>query len=101
MPTGDQNPHAQQLADVRIAIGEIDEEMVALIARRERLVRIAGTLKADAAAVTSPQRIEQVIANVRALAIDSKVSPEVVEATYRAMMEALIQLELKVQRSNF
>lgn len=101
MVTDDENAHRQQLADVRTAIDEIDGEMVALIARRERLVRIAGTLKEDAAAVRSPQRVEQVISTVRSLAVESKVSPEVVEKTYRSMIEAFIELELKVQRSSF
>lgn len=101
MASDDENVHIQQLADVRTAVDEIDEEMVALIARRERLVRIAGTLKSDAAAVRSPQRIEQVISSVRSLAVDSKVSPEIVETTYRAMIDAFIELELKVQRSSF
>lgn len=101
MVTDDENAHRQQLADVRTAIDEIDAEMVALIARRERLVRIAGTLKEDAAAVRSPERIEQVISTVRSLAAESKISPKVVEATYRSMIEAFIELELKVQRSSF
>lgn len=99
MASDDEN--VRQLADVRAAIDEIDEEMVALIARRERLVRIAGTLKNDAAAVRSPERVEQVISTVRELADDSKVSPEVVEATYRAMIDAFTEIELKVQRTSF
>ncbi|MEW1784940.1 chorismate mutase, partial [Arthrobacter sp. NPDC080086] len=36
-----------QLAAVRVAVDEVDEQIVALIGRRERLIRIAGTLKAD------------------------------------------------------
>lgn len=101
MASDDENAHTQQLANVRAAIDEIDEEMVALIGRRERLVRIAGSVKADAAEVRSPERVEQVVSTVRSLAAESKVSPEIVEATYRAMIDAFIELELKVQRSSF
>ncbi|MDJ0355477.1 chorismate mutase [Paenarthrobacter sp. PH39-S1] len=86
-----------QLSAVRIAINEVDEQMVTLIARRERLVRIAGTLKADKAAVLAPARVDQVIDRVRQLAAEKKVDPEVAEATYRAMISAFIELELRVQ----
>ncbi len=86
-----------QLSAVRIAINEVDEQMVTLIARRERLVRIAGTLKEDKAAVRAPARVEQVIEHVRQLAAEKKVDPEVAEATYRAMISAFIELELRVQ----
>lgn len=64
-------------------------------------MRIFGTLKENAAAVTSPKRIAQVIADVRAPAVDPKVRAEFVEATFRTMIDAVIQGELKVQRSSF
>ena len=41
----------EQLAAVRVAVDEVDEQIVMLIARRERLIRIAGTLKGDDAEV--------------------------------------------------
>ncbi|BAS09223.1 chorismate mutase [Arthrobacter sp. Hiyo4] len=44
----------EQLAAVRIAVDEVDEQIVTLIARRERLIRIAGTLKGDDAEVRAP-----------------------------------------------
>ncbi|MCU1572534.1 MAG: chorismate mutase [Micrococcaceae bacterium] len=97
MDTKDQRAQREQLAAVRVAINEVDEQMVTLIARRERLIRIAGTLKADPAAVRAPARVEQVIAHVRSVAEAKNVDPVVVEATYRAMIEAFIELELKVQ----
>ena len=51
----------EQLAAVRMAVDEVDEQIVTLIARRERLIRIAGTLKADGAEVRAPGRVERVI----------------------------------------
>ena len=44
----------EQLAAVRVAVDEVDEQIVSLIGRRERLIRIAGTLKADSAEVKPP-----------------------------------------------
>ncbi|WP_082677866.1 chorismate mutase [Leucobacter chromiiresistens] len=86
------------LADVRRRIDAIDRRMVALIAERQACVVQAGSLKADAAAVRAPARVEQVIARVRALAVEQGASPDVVEATYRALIGAFISLELDVHR---
>lgn len=88
----------EDLAEVRTAIDELDREIVTLIARRQRWVVKAGALKRGLVvdAVKAPARVEGVIAHVRELAADSGASPEVVEATYRAMISAFIALELSV-----
>lgn len=91
---------AEQLKAVRVAINEVDEQMVGLISRRERLVRRAGSLKNDDESVRAPARVEQVIANVRGFAEKNSVDPTVVERTYRAMIEAFIDYELKVRREH-
>lgn len=98
--TGQESQTSQnnQLTAVRVAINEIDEQMVKLISRRERLVRRAGSLKKDDASVRAPARVEQVIANVRSYAEELDVDPTVVEQTYRAMIDAFIEYELRVRR---
>jgi chorismate mutase/predicted N-acetyltransferase YhbS len=83
--------------DIRSIRGEIDRldrRMVALLAERETLVRRAGRLKTDAAAVRAPQRVTQVVERVRSTATELGASPDVVERTYRAMIGAFIDLEL-------
>ncbi|MCU1633392.1 MAG: chorismate mutase [Micrococcaceae bacterium] len=94
----DEEQNAQQLMAVRDAINEVDEQIVSLISRRERLVRRAGTLKRDDASVRAPARVEQVITNVRGYASKLGVDPTVVEHTYRAMISAFIEFELRVRR---
>lgn len=94
----DETDTAGKLGAVREAINEVDEQMVGLISRRERLVRRAGALKHDDASVRAPARVEQVISNVRGYAEKQGVDPAVVEETYRAMISAFIELELKVRR---
>ncbi|MGY1607311.1 chorismate mutase [Geodermatophilus sp. SYSU D00700] len=84
------------LADVRSAIDRLDEDLVALLARRERLVRAAARFKTDAAAVRAPGRVEQVVARARRLAAARGASPEVAERVYRAMIAAFVDLELSV-----
>ena len=51
-----------ELAEIRRAIDGLDEQIVELIARRQALVKAAGTLKTDAESVRAPDRVEQVIA---------------------------------------
>ncbi|MDJ0320019.1 chorismate mutase [Pseudarthrobacter sp. PS3-L1] len=89
-----------QLAAVRIAVDEVDEQIVALIARRERLIRIAGTLKGDDAEVRAPGRVERVIEHVRSVAVKKDVDPDIVESTYRSMISGFIELEMKVHHEN-
>jgi isochorismate pyruvate lyase len=86
------------LDDIRAGIDRIDDEIVALIARREGLVRAAGALKADAHAVRAPDRVEQVVAGARLRAVEAGADPEVVEQVYRAMITAFIALELTEHR---
>ncbi|MBF9128926.1 chorismate mutase [Plantactinospora sp. S1510] len=86
------------LAEIRARIDLLDREVVRLLGERETLVRQAGRLKSDDAAVRAPDRVAQVIARVRAMAEETGASPEVVERTYRAMIGAFIDLELAVHR---
>ncbi|EXG82994.1 chorismate mutase [Cryptosporangium arvum] len=95
----DRRTTADQLTEVRSAIDALDREIVGLLARREEFVRRAGRLKADSDAVRAPARVEQVISKVRGLAAESGADPAVVEATYRAMIAAFIDLELRVHRT--
>lgn len=81
------------LAGIRAGIDALDAEIVALLARREELVRRAAPLKADDAAVRAPARVEQVIARVRGLAAEAGASPDTVERIYRGMIAAYIDLE--------
>ncbi|HSU48506.1 MAG TPA: chorismate mutase [Arthrobacter sp.] len=90
----------EQLAAVRIAVDEVDEQIVTLIARRERLIRIAGTLKGDDAEVRAPGRVERIIEHVRSAAKKKDIDPDIVESTYRAMISAFIELELRIHKEN-
>ncbi|MCB5282477.1 chorismate mutase [Arthrobacter sp. AL08] len=90
----------EQLAAVRVAVDEVDEQIVSLIGRRERLIRIAGTLKADSAEVRAPGRVERVIEHVRTTAQQKDIDVDLIEKTYRAMVDAFITLELEVYKAS-
>ncbi|KSU77859.1 isochorismate pyruvate lyase [Pseudarthrobacter enclensis] len=90
----------EQLAAVRVAVDEVDEQIVTLIARRERLIKIAGTLKGDDAEVRAPDRVEKIIEHVRSAAVAKDIDPDIVESTYRAMISGFIELEMRVHKDN-
>jgi len=82
------------LAEIRARIDGLDGELDRLLAERQSLVQAAASFKKDAAAVRAPDRVEQVIASVRARAAEAGLSPAVAEAVWRAMISAFIELEL-------
>jgi chorismate mutase len=86
----------ETLGEVRTNIDRIDHQIVALIGERGSYVREAARFKANPAAVEDKARVEQIIARLRALAVDDKAPPDVVEATYRALIAAYTDEERKV-----
>jgi chorismate mutase len=84
------------LAEVRGNIDRIDRQILALIAERGSFVHEAARFKADPDAVEDPRRVEQIIARIRGLAEAKQLSPEVAEATYRAMIGAFTAEERRI-----
>lgn len=84
----------QSLEEVRAQIDGIDRQIVSLLAERGAYVRQAARFKKNADEVRAPQRAEQVIAKVTALAAELGADPDVTERVYRAMIAAFIEAEL-------
>lgn len=82
------------IEEVRANIDAIDRQLVGLIAERGSFVMQAARFKKTTDDVKAPQRVEQVIAKVRALASELGANPEVVDAVYRSMIAAFIHAEL-------
>jgi isochorismate pyruvate lyase len=87
------------LDDVRAAIDRIDDQIVALLAQRQEQVRAAAAFKADDVAVRAPDRRAALMARVRERAEAEGADPDVVAATYTAMVDAFIGLELGEHRA--
>lgn len=83
------------LNEVRDNIDKIDRKIVNLLAQRGALVTQAASFKKTTDEVKAPNRVEQVIAKVTALAQEQGANPAVVECVYRAMIAAFIEAELK------
>ncbi|CAA2105314.1 chorismate mutase [Variovorax paradoxus] len=86
-------PLCANLGEVRENIDRLDREIVALLAERGRYVKDAARFKADAFQVSAPQRQQEVIDKVKALAGEKGAYPEVVEAAYRALIAGFIARE--------
>lgn len=86
-------PLCGNLAEVRENIDALDRKIVALLAERGRYVKDAARFKRDAFQVSAPQRQQEVIDKVRALAEKEGAYPEVVEAAYRALIAGFIARE--------
>ena len=87
-------PQAATLGELRHKIDALDDEIVALMARRALCVRDAARFKRDLFQVSAPARQAQVFARVRALAAPHEAAfpglCDVVDATYRTMVAAFI-----------
>jgi isochorismate pyruvate lyase len=86
------------LAEVRERIDELDVHIVRLLAQRFEYARQAATFKASAAEVPAPARAQEVIGKVRGLAMENGAPPEGVEAVYRALIGAMIAVELNLHK---
>lgn len=84
------------LEQVRGNIDRIDAQMIALMAERAQYVAEAGRFKKDVASVHDGARVERIIVRVRAMAAERKLSPDVAEATYRAMIAAFTDYERRL-----
>lgn len=86
-------PRCADMKEVRAAIDAIDKRLVALIAERLHYIDEAARIKSERNAVRDEARIADVLAKTRAEALRLGCDPEVVEAAYRALVEASIAHE--------
>lgn len=87
----------ETMADLRVCIDKIDNELVALLAERERYTDRAPDLKArEGIAARAPSRVDTVLANVRGKALASGLDPDLAEAMWRIMIETVIAREEQV-----
>ena len=90
------NPTAREavLRPLRDRIDAIDEQLVALIAERLRVVdEVVSVKQAQGLPARLDERIEQVVARVRASAERLDAPPELVDVLWRTMIEWVITYE--------
>ena len=85
--------HCRTMADVRRNIDALDVRIVALMAERSGYVAQAAQIKQNAGQVHDQARIEFIVDRVTAMAREQGAPEAVIEAAYRAMIDAFIAFE--------
>jgi isochorismate pyruvate lyase len=88
-----------RLAEIRVQIDYIDEQIVKLIAERSIFVEEAAKYKNDLADVSASARVEEVITKVTKLADQSGLAAPIAEQVYRTMIRCFVDEETKVYKS--
>ncbi len=83
----------ESMADVRRHIDALDDHIVSLLAERGAYVAQAARIKQHADQIVDTARIEFIIDRVCLKARKAGASEAVMEATYRAMIDAFIDFE--------
>jgi isochorismate pyruvate lyase len=83
-----------EMSDVRRLIDELDEELVALLAKRQRQIERAARVKpALGIPANVPERVDEVLAHVLGVARREGLSVEVAMNLWRAVIDWSIQYE--------
>ena len=93
LPEGMTVAHCQTMADVRAHIDALDAQIVPLMAQRSGYVAQAARIKQSASQIVDEARIEFIVNRVSAQAEALGAPPQVLAATYRAMIAAFIEYE--------
>jgi isochorismate pyruvate lyase len=81
------------MRDVRAGVDSVDAALVRLLALRQAYMEAAARIKPTRAAVRDEPRIQQVLANVQALAAQQGLSWDIAEPVWRTLIEACIAHE--------
>ena len=85
--------HCHTMADVRRNIDALDERIVALIAERSGYMTQAACIKQSADQVHDQARIDFIVQRVTVMAREQGAPESVIQAAYRAMIDASIEFE--------
>jgi isochorismate pyruvate lyase len=86
-------PHCNTMTEVRSHIDALDERIAALLVERTGYMTQAARIKQDINQVHDQERIDYIVARVRHMAHTLGGQPDVLEAAYRALMDASIAFE--------
>ena len=82
------------LEELRTEVDKLDDQIVDLIAERNRYIHQASKFKQSVDEIKSDERIEAVINRVRHRALTEGVSPNLVTEIYRKMIEEMVEAEI-------
>jgi isochorismate pyruvate lyase len=82
------------MAEVRIGVDALDQALVLLLAERQRYMEAAARIKTDRNRVHDAERIEEVVAKVKAGAVAASLSTAIAEPVWRTLIAQSIAHEL-------
>jgi isochorismate pyruvate lyase len=82
------------LEELRTEVDKVDDQIVDLIAERNRYIHQASKFKKSVDEIKSDDRIEAVLNRVRHRALTEGVSPNLVTEIYRKMIEEMVEAEI-------
>ncbi len=83
----------ESLTELRGAIDALDAEIAPLLARRIALACTAARFKTAAAEAAAPERANQVVERVQAMAGSDAATANILAATYRTMIAGIVEEE--------
>jgi isochorismate pyruvate lyase len=87
----------QTMIELREAIDQLDQELIAMLAKRYTYIDRAAELKMRVGMPPRTiDRIKQVVAQVRQHAKDCNLDPDLIEVIWRALIENSIAREAKI-----
>ncbi len=85
------------MAELRVAIDQLDQDLIDMLARRARYIDRAAELKpAEGMPARIASRVEQVVENVRTAAESRGLEPDLAETLWRPLIDWSIRREEKV-----
>ena len=84
------------MTQVRQGVDAIDQELVALLTKRQAYMDAAARIKTQRTGVRDVARIEDVVAKVLARAAETGLSPAIAEPLWRLLIDRSIAYELGV-----
>ena len=82
------------MLEVRAGVDALDRELVTLLAIRQRYMDAAARIKPTRDAVHDAARIEDVVAKVKATAVEAGLSEAIAEPVWRELVARCIAYEL-------
>ena len=89
----------QSMTELREAIDQLDQNLIAIIAKRFTYIDRAAELKLrEGMPPRTTDRVQQVVDQVRRLAAEAHLDPDLIETLWRALIENAIEREARLMR---
>ena len=88
------------LQEVRDEIDKLDDEIVELIAKRNRYIHQAAAFKESIDEVKAPERVDAVLQKVRHKDLSLNLSPNLISKLYDIMINEMVESEIAEFRNS-